>query len=218
MIAAVLFDLDDTLHDRDGSLRRFLADQHGRLLADRVERSLYIERFVTLDARGHFAKTLLYPQLLAELAIGDVAAERLVDDYNRHYRDHARVFDGAAETLAALRGRGIKLGIVSNGWTDFQMRTVDGCGLRDLVDAILISEAEGLRKPDSRLFERAAERLGVAPRDCLFVGDNPAADILGAHAVGMRTAWFPGGLPWPEGVANPGATIGRLSEVMALLD
>ena len=86
------------------------------------------------------------------------------------------------------------------------------------MDAILISEAEGLRKPDAAIFCRAAERVGARPGECLFVGDNPEADIFGAHAAGMKTAWFNPGAVWPEGLAvNPGAEIRELARTLTLV-
>lgn len=45
----------------------------------------------------------------------------------------------------------------------------------------------GLRKPDPAIFRRAADELSVIPEACLFVGDDPERDVLGAAAVGMRT-------------------------------
>jgi putative hydrolase of the HAD superfamily len=120
-----------------------------------------------------------------------------------------------AETLGALRARGLKLGIITNGETEFQGRHIAALGLAALVDTVLVSQTEGLRKPDAAIFRLAADRLGVTPDQCLFVGDNPAADILGAHAAGMRTAWFSGDASWPEDIAPmPGAMIGTLSELL----
>ena len=100
----------------------------------------------------------------------------------------------------------------------FKRRNIEALGLEPLVDAILISEAEGLRKPDAAIFFRAAERAGARPEECLFVGDNPEADILGAHGAGMKTAWFNAGAVWPEGLAvNPGAEIRELAQTLALV-
>jgi putative hydrolase of the HAD superfamily len=84
---------------------------------------------------------------------------------------------------------------------------------------VLISEAEGVRKPEQAIFERAARRLGVESRQCLFVGDSPTADVLGAHAAGMRTAWFRCGMTWPPDLAPaPGPAIDALSEVLRLIE
>lgn len=216
---AVLFDLDETLLDRTVSLTAFLADQHARF-RDRLGPAPFVawrDRFLALDARGRVPKTVVYPALLDAFGGDTEAAEALLADYREGCCRHARALRGMAETLDGLRRRGLRLGIVTNGETAFQSRHVDALGLRERVDAILISEAEGLRKPDARLFRRAAARLGTAPAQCLFVGDDPAADILGAHAAGMRTAWLCRGVPWPADLPTPpGATIGALPEVLAL--
>ena len=51
------------------------------------------------------------------------------------------------------------------------------------------------------------------------MGDNPVADILGAAATGMQTAWFRGPLDWPaDQSSNPGPTIDRLGDLLDLLD
>jgi putative hydrolase of the HAD superfamily len=98
------------------------------------------------------------------------------------------------------------------------MKNIKALGLDALVDVILVSEAEGLRKPDAALFQRAADRLEVKADQCFFVGDNPAADIPGAHGAGMRTAWLSAGDVWPHALApNPSAGIGKLAQVLALV-
>ena len=56
-------------------------------------------------------------------------------------------------------------------------------------DVVLISEAEGVRKPDRAIFARALERCGVAPADAIFVGDHPEVDVAGARAAGMVPVW-----------------------------
>jgi putative hydrolase of the HAD superfamily len=216
MIAAVLFDLDETLLDRTNALIAFLADQHARFagrLGD-APFAVWRDRFLALDARGHVHKSAVYPAILAEFGGDADLGSALLADYLENCCRHARGFPGMAETLTALRGRGLKLGIVTNGETAFQTRHIDALGLAALVDAVLISESEGLRKPDAALFRRAAERLGARPEDCLFVGDNPVADILGAHAAGMRTLWFRNGQAWPRDIdVLPGASIETLAHV-----
>lgn len=221
MTKAVLFDLDETLLDRSTSLLAFLEDQHARMHAvlGSTDLAAWQARFLALDARGSVHKSVVYPTLLAEFGGHADAAPALLADYLENCCRHARPFDGMRELLLALRANGHRLGIVSNGETVFQQRHIAALGLDELVDAVLVSQAEGLRKPDPRLFQLAATRLGVAPAHCLFVGDNPQADVLGAHAAGMRSAWFRCGQQWPAQLApNPGATVERLAEVLALLD
>lgn len=215
MIAAVLFDLDETLLDRTGSLTDFLTDQHARFADALAGISLerFRERFLALDARGSMHKSVLYPALLAEFGGAPDAAGPLFEDYMESSCRHARPFPGMEEVLAALRGRGLKLGIVSNGETTLQWRNIDALGLQ--MDAVLISQAEGVRKPDAAIFSRAAGRLGVTPEQCLFVGDNPVADVLGARKAGMQAVWFDNGMAWPDGEAT-GETIRSLADLLAL--
>jgi putative hydrolase of the HAD superfamily len=214
MIAAVLFDLDDTIHDRARSMRCFLADQHQRVLKGRAHRDSFIERFLELDAQGNLPKSILYPKILAELQVEDVLAEILLDEYGKNFCAHAQIMEGARSLLEELRFQEIKLAIVTNGWTDFQNRTIDAIGVRDAVDAILISEAEGLRKPDARLFRRAAARLGVLPQECIFVGDNPENDVAGAEAAGMKSVWLRRGFTWPSTQAYPEIAIDDIFDVL----
>jgi putative hydrolase of the HAD superfamily len=218
MIAAVLFDLDETLLDRTASVKAFLADQHTRFAAvlGSVPFDIYRDRFMALDARGSVPKSVVYPTLLAELGRPADAASMLLDDYRANSCRHALAMAGMDDLLKALRTRGLKLGIISNGEAALQWSNVDALGLRDRMDAVLVSETEGLRKPEPALFQRAAQRLGVAPADCLFIGDNPVADVLGARRAGMAAVWLDNGLPWPHGVPK-GPTVHGLAELLPLV-
>ncbi len=221
MISAVLFDLDETLLDRTGSLVAFLADQHRRF-RERLgfaPFNVWRDKFLALDARGHVHKSLVYPAILAAYNGDSTLAEAMLIDYEENCCRYARPFPGMIETLTTLRAWGLAIGIVTNGESVFQSRHIEALGFRERVDTILISEVEGLRKPDKELFLRAAARLHVAPAQCLFVGDNPAADILGAHAAGMMTAWFRSGMTWPNNlVPMPEVAIDAIFEVLDLIE
>lgn len=199
MIRAVLFDLDETLLDRTASIRQFLDAQY-RAFADHLDHipyETYRDRFLVLDEFGYAPKERVYDRLVNEFAL-DVPATTLLDDFRENGWRACILFPGARELLQHLRTRGYRLAIVTNGAVSSQQAKVDHAGLADLVDQVLISEAEGVRKPDPIIFQRAVDRLGVQPAECVFVGDNPAADIGGARNVGMKTIWRRGHLPWPE--------------------
>lgn len=220
-VRAVLFDLDETLLDRTGSLAAFLGDQHDRFRArlGGVALEAWSDRFLALDAKGMTPKPTVYARLAREFGLAAGTDDDLAADYAAGFRRHARGNPGMAETLAALRARGLRLGVVTNGETAFQTGSLDALGLPAMVDAILISAAEGVRKPDPAIFERAARRLAVSPVDCLFVGDNPIADVAGAVRAGLRAAWFRNGARWPK-AAGPGPTaaIDLLAETLSLVD
>ena len=160
MISAVLFDRDETLLDRTNSLVAFLAIQHDRFRHRLGSASFgaWLEKFLLLDARGHVHKSLVYPAILTTFGGDITAAEAMLIDYQENCCAYARPFPGMAETLAMLRAWGIAIGLVTNGEELFQSKHIEALGLRDWVDTILISEVEGLRKPDKELFLRAASR------------------------------------------------------------
>lgn len=161
MSYAVLFDLDETLLDRSTSLRAFLTDQYQRYekALGEVPYPIWEAKFIELDARGHVHKSIVYPQILSIFG-GDLSlADALLEDYRLGCSTHARPFHRMAETLLSLRARDIRLGLITNGETAFQTRHIHALGLDRMMDVILISEAEGLRKPDAAIFHRALNRL-----------------------------------------------------------
>jgi len=219
-IMAVLFDLDETLFDRTTSLRHFLADQIGRhSTLQNVDNKAYIDRFLRLDQRGRVSKSTVYRELLLAMSIDDhSAASALFHDYEDNFWRFARAFPGIDELFEQLGELGVRTGIVTNGQTHIQLRSLAALNLDQVVDAFLISESEGARKPDPEIFERAAHRLNANTNECIFVGDTPVADIVGSQRCGMRGVWFPNGAVWPSDVsATPDAEIASLAEIPSLV-
>ena len=62
--------------------------------------------------------------------------------------------------------------------------------LEPLFDAIVISAEFGVNKPDRRIFDHAAKLLGVSNEECVFVGDDPTSDVLGAINADMEAVWI----------------------------
>jgi len=89
-------------------------------------------------------------------------------------------------------------------------------GLEHSFDAILVSEEEGVRKPDAEIFRRALARCGVDAREALFVGDHPVADVEGAHRAGLLAVWKH--VPYWPPVIIAAPTIRDLSEVLPLAE
>lgn len=96
-----------------------------------------------------------------------------------------------AELLHDFAARGLLLGVVSNGCGN-TAALCDDFGFTPSLRVVLDSRRVGLSKPDSRFFARAAEMLGLTPRDILMVGDSIERDIVPSKAVGMRTAQIGG--------------------------
>ena len=101
----------------------------------------------------------------------------------------ARLHKDVLPTLAELRRRGVRTGILSNTpWGspgDLWRGELARHGLLDAVDAAVFCTDVDWRKPDRRPFDLLCERLGVRPAECLFVGDDPRWDMAGPAAIGM---------------------------------
>lgn len=215
MIKAILFDLDETLLDRNASILAFLAGQYTRFPTTlaAVPFAHYRDRFQLYDEHGYVAKEIVYSRLVDEFALA-VDSTELVDDFYANSWKPSILFPGSIELLQKLRTTGYQLGIITNGSVRTQRPKIEQGGLAPLVDLALISEAEGVRKPDAAIFLRATARFGVEPHECVMVGDNPLADIGGALAIGMKAIWRRGDLPWPTALTvQPHQTVGSVAEL-----
>jgi putative hydrolase of the HAD superfamily len=216
-LQAVLFDLDGTLLDRRGSFERFLQDQWVRFahLLEAVHPAEYVQTLIRLDRDGYAPRDALYTGLLAQFGLSGDLAPMLLTDYRARFPSACALFPGVTETLAALRKSGFRLGLITNGSVRMQSRKLECLSLSPAFDAILISSAEGLAKPDPEIFHRALGRLQAQPARSVFVGDNPDVDIAGARTAGMHTVWRRD--PTLHDRVEADATIDEISELLPLL-
>jgi putative hydrolase of the HAD superfamily len=191
MIKAVLFDLDGTLLNRDASVRAFITDQYERLYywLHHIPKDLYISRFIEIDQRGYVWKDRVYKQLIKEFMIPELTWEELLDDYISQFKHSCVPFLHLHNMLDELKAAGFQLGMITNGFGRFQMDNILALEIEPFFNEILISEWEGLKKPDPEIFKRATKRLYVEPQECIFVGDHPEYDVYGAQKVGMTGVW-----------------------------
>jgi putative hydrolase of the HAD superfamily len=112
----------------------------------------------------------------------------LVDRFHRH-RPPMRLYPGARTALEGLRDQGYRLFMVTDGLSDTQRYKVDALGIRPCFDEFVFTgDFPGiLRKPSPFPFLLACRRLGIRPRQCAFVGDNPRVDFEGPMRLGMTT-------------------------------
>ena len=142
-----------------------------------------------------------YPELVREL-LGhfdvEVSDDELMRFLDAEHTAWAPAFVLGATThalLDALRGRGLKLGIVSNAFDPpwILHRDLERQGLAERLDVAVFSSEVGRRKPDPAIFETALEALGVEGEEAMFVGDRLYEDVRGAGELGMTTVqalWF----------------------------
>lgn len=188
---AVLFDLDGTLLNRDKSVELFINKQYERLyeLLSHIPKEQYISRFIELDNHGYVWKDKVYQQLISEFNIPFVTWEELLQDYVQQFKHHCVGFPHIHKMLEELKNNKIALGMITNGYGQFQMDNIKALDIEKYFDVILVSEWEGIKKPNPQIFMNALEQLNVEPSESVFIGDHPENDVKAAQNVGMKGAW-----------------------------
>jgi putative hydrolase of the HAD superfamily len=189
VIEAVLFDWNNTLVQFTWDDELLLEGHRAALGRDDADFTARYRELMLGDVRER-----PYVDVLRELGVGDPDA--FIDAEHEAWRPAHAVLGSAQAMLDALRGRGIKTGVVANSWPDparVLRADVETSGLAPLLDVAVFSEELGVSKPQPEIFLHALRQLGVAPENAMFVGDRLESDVQGAANVGMTTVqalWF----------------------------
>jgi putative hydrolase of the HAD superfamily len=233
-IEIVLFDLDDTLHDDTFAYRsaaeevaREVAAEHGidaLALMDAyiAEAEGFWHRLTADDLKVKLAsiRASMWQSALESVGAGGdpdlarISAER----YNAYRTKYFTLFPGAVDLLRALRERGVKLGIVTNGLSETHREKIALLQISEYFDAIFLSDEVGMVKPDPLLFAHACRTLGGAPARSAMVGDRYDRDIRGALDAGLYTIWLNvRDESLPPGATPPDATVASIVEAGRIL-
>lgn len=198
-VQAVGFDFDGTLFDHHGAASTavglFLSSLGARpsaaarelwFAAEDAEYERWRAGLISFQEQRRRRLLAVLPALGITVDEDPRRLDLLFAEYLSAYRAAWRAFPDVLDVLASLRRQGLRLGILTNGSEEQQLDKLKVTGLYDAVDVICISEKIGVQKPSREAFEILAEKLDVAPSECLFIGDNPRQDIAGARAAGMQ--------------------------------
>jgi putative hydrolase of the HAD superfamily len=232
-IEAVLFDLDDTLHDDTAAYRdaaeevaREIAVEHGvdavALTAAYVaEAEGFWHRLSPSELQGTLAavRERLWRNALDRVGIADPAlALRSAQRYHDYRKKRYVPFPQAAAVLAAERSRGRRLGLVTNGFSETHREKIELLRLGEFFEAVFIADEVGMVKPDPLLFAHACRTLNAAPAHSAMVGDRYDRDIAGAAEAGLATVWLNvRGEPLPAGVRPPDAECSTIEQAGRIL-
>lgn len=177
--AAVLFDLDGTLLD---SAPDFVVTLD-RMLHARSLPAVAPARVREVVSKGSRAMLgVAFPQL--DAVARDALVPEFLDTYESLIGQHARLFDGVADMLQALEQAGSRWGIVTNKPEYLARLVLPQLGWEQRCAVLVGGDTLAERKPHPLPLQVAAQRLGVAPGDCVYVGDDER-DIQAARAAAM---------------------------------
>jgi putative hydrolase of the HAD superfamily len=206
-IKAVLFDLDETLIDAPAGLsaaHEAVAKKivnHLRKYGMRVDEAAIRSKLDEFDDRMNletkYNRDEWWPVLLRELGLKQGAPRRKVEELTEAYWDAyanmSRPYPDAEPTLNYLKGKGYKLGLITDtdgkpGIKSKRLKRLNFVGLFDVV--VVGGEDTPKVKPSPEPFLLAASKLGLRAEECAVVGDKPFTDIRGARAANMRAVWL----------------------------
>ena len=121
---------------------------------------------------------------------------------------HLQVYPDVEPTLSGLRAKGLKLGLVSNGFTQDLDYVLGELGLKKWFDAVVCIDSCNCAKPDKEIFLYALNELGVEPHEAVFVGDSVVHDYEGALKVGIK----------PYLIDREGKTSGQYDKIASLTE
>lgn len=188
---AILFDLDGTLFNRNLALMNFAEMQYDNWeeLHSKLTREQYTELFLRLDKNGYVWKDAVYKTIAKKLELS-AQPEDLLKDYQVNFHTSCAPCEITADVMKTLTAKGLKLGIITNGFTEFQRKTIQTMGIEDFFDVVVISEEAGLRKPDTAIFQLALKIMNIEPKYAVYVGDHPENDVKAAKDAGLNAIWM----------------------------
>ena len=146
----------------------------------------------------------------------DALADALSERYQRERRKRHVLFDETLGALEDLRAD-YRLGILTNGAEDIQRSKIDGAGLSEYFDTIVITGALGVGKPHPRSYMAALEALSAGPAETAMVGNNLERDIQGAKKAGLFTVWLNRGDAVRHDNIRPDVEIRHLTDIREAL-
>jgi HAD superfamily hydrolase (TIGR01509 family) len=196
----ILFDLDDTILDDTGGASA--AWEQACIESDAPD-GLYdairaAGAWFWADADRHRtgradlleARRTIAATALANLGLPDDGLSARISARLNQLRDEAIApLPGAIETLDRLRGRGVRLGLLTNGSARHQRWKIERFSLAAHFDYVGIEGEVGVGKPEPEAFLRALRAFDATPAEAWMVGDNLVFDVGGAQAVGMHGVW-----------------------------
>lgn len=225
----IFFDLDHTLWDFDRNSSECIAELFDTFrLADLgVPSSQEFSRhFIDINKKlwSDYDKNLIehtyirqhrFPMVFRALGIDEAAVQAdLNAEYLKLLPGKSHLLESAREILDYLQGR-YTLHIITNGFAEIQSLKMDSSGISHYFTHLVTSETANAKKPEPLVFQYAMEISGTIATECIMIGDNYEADILGAKGVNVDTVFYN-----PQGMVvdnKPTYDIRHWNELLAIL-
>jgi putative hydrolase of the HAD superfamily len=200
----LFFDLDHTLWDFDKNAALALSEVFNEFaLGSRLNGNFdefyrkYLVHNEVLWKRYHngfiTAEELKWKRMWRTLMEFQLADEILSKDLSTRFLEilplKKEVFPYTFEILTYLQEKGYALHIITNGFEKTQWSKLEHSGMKHFFGEVITSEMSNSVKPQKEIFDHAMFKTGAVPESSIMIGDNPEADIQGAHTAGMDSVF-----------------------------
>lgn len=194
MIKAIIFDMYDTIVSF-GSAPPYFGKQ---IAADAgIPETVFLEKWHTTKFDRSIGRMTLEKTLELILHENNCYSDELLDNlrkkrYEANLVCFSLIKEGVKELFDELKKRHIKIGLISNCFSE-EVEMIRQCSIFDSFDAVCLSYEEGIIKPDPKIYQRCAVKLGVSPEECIYIGDGSGHELEGARDVGMialQATWY----------------------------
>lgn len=186
MIKVLIFDLDDTLYyEKEYVLEAFKEVAHylGNKY-DENEEKLYNRM---KDILKNLGRGKIFNIICEENNFNE-DIKHLIDIY-RNSKPKLELYDDSKEFLTWSRKQGYNIGIITDGCSKVQWNKIKGLDIENLVDKIIVTGDLGKKfwKPHEKSYLDIMRYFNINKNECIYIGDNPNKDFIGAKKIGIRT-------------------------------
>ncbi|MBR2411822.1 MAG: HAD family hydrolase [Clostridia bacterium] len=217
MIKAVVFDLDHTLFDRNGTLKSLVIAlrkefQVNEKMTDEeiAAEWCYADRTFVYSGWEYIFGYLKEKGVL----LGSPDFQDYCEFLYKYFELISVPFPETVPMLEKLRGLGYKTGLITNGNHKLQYAKIRNLELSGHFDEIIVTGDYGIHKPDREIFDIMREKLGFSADEIVYVGDNPVNDIEGARNAGWHTIWMKSTGFWLDEIEKAEREVFTVSEVI----
>jgi putative hydrolase of the HAD superfamily len=205
-MALLLCDLDDTILDRSVIFREWALE----FAQSQGQDDAFVGWLIGEDERGYRSRAAFWSSVKNRLRLDD-PLDFLISTYRERLTELTTCTADVVNALKRARNASWTIAIVTNGDL-FQHQKIAAANLDPLVDAVCISEVEGIRKPDRRILDIAAKRCGSSLEGAWMIGDDAENDVGVAVAAGIDSIWLTMGRTWDRPDFHPTLTADSFSE------
>ena len=195
----IIFDLDNTIYDYNichnfglDSVFIYLKSTYPSINITQIDYekiAINLKKELVNTASCH-NKSIYFKHLLEHMNVGYTSFNAIHDIYWTSFYTKMICFDGVKEFIQWNKKQNIKIAILTDYETEYQIVKLERLGLLEYIDTIVTSEEIGKEKPSAQMFLYVLNKLSLPAENVIMIGDNFNKDILGAGDTGIFSYWF----------------------------